>query len=32
VSRLIEVGVLLDQGVRIPGGWISTADGRIARL
>jgi hypothetical protein len=33
VSRLIEAGgVLLDQGVRIPGGWISTADGRIARL
>jgi hypothetical protein len=30
-SVLIEAGVLLDQGVGIPSGWISTADGRIAR-
>lgn len=32
VSRLIEAGVLLDQGFRIPSGWISTADGRIVKL
>jgi hypothetical protein len=31
VSRLIVAGVLLDQGVVIPSGWISTVDGRIAR-
>jgi hypothetical protein len=31
VSRLIEAGVLLDQGFGTPSGWISTADGRIAR-
>jgi len=31
VSKPIEAGVLLDQGVGIPSGWISTADGRIAR-
>lgn len=31
VSRLIEAGVLQDQGVGIPSGWISTADGRIAK-
>jgi hypothetical protein len=31
VSRLIEAGVLLDQGVGIPSGWISTADGRIVK-
>jgi len=31
VSKLIEAGVLLDQGVGIPSGWISTADGRIAK-
>jgi hypothetical protein len=32
VSRLIDAGVLLDQGVVIPSGWVSTADGRMARL
>jgi hypothetical protein len=32
VSRLIEAGVLLDQGVGIPSGWISTADGRIVKV
>ncbi|HOE46900.1 hypothetical protein [Methanothrix soehngenii] len=31
VSRLIESGVLLDQGFGIQSGWISTADGRIAK-
>lgn len=31
VSRLIEAGVLLDQGVGIPSGWISTVDGRIVK-
>ncbi len=31
VSKLIEAGVLLDQGVGIPSGWISTADGRIVK-
>jgi hypothetical protein len=31
VTKLIEAGVLLDQGFEIPSGWISTADGRIAR-
>jgi hypothetical protein len=30
VSRLIEAGVLRDQGGGIPSGWISTANGRIA--
>jgi hypothetical protein len=28
---LIEAGVLLDQGVGIPNGLISTADGRIVK-
>gem|GEM_PF-1536480 len=31
VSKLIEAGLLLDQGVGIPSGWISTADGRIVK-
>jgi hypothetical protein len=32
VSKLIEVDVLLDQGVGIPNGWISTVDGRIVKV
>jgi hypothetical protein len=31
VSRLIKTGVLLDQSVGIPSGWISTQDGRIVK-
>lgn len=31
VSKLIEAGVLLDQGFEIPSGWINTADGRIMK-
>lgn len=31
VSKLIEAGVLLDQGFGIPSGWVSTADGRIVK-
>jgi hypothetical protein len=28
---LIEAGVLLDQGVGIPNGWIITANGRVSK-
>jgi hypothetical protein len=31
VSKLIEAGVLQDQGGGIPSGWISTADGRVVK-
>lgn len=31
VTKLIDAGVLLDQCLGIPSGWVSTADGRIVK-
>jgi hypothetical protein len=31
-SRLIDAGVQLYQGLGIPSGWISTADGRVVKV